>query len=300
MAKNLLNVFRHFFFCYKFSGFHFTGKPVFPVRRQRKSFCLSPKLLETIMKKTFLSILFCVIALTISVQAQNNSRLADRLVTQTGSLSDKLYNDFRSRTSSSRSDLEPVFLAQQIDSSARLYQQMVRDNRRDSELRDAAGILSDLSRRAPAFGSNGYLWREVQSTIRELQGAVGGGGYGDNRGNDNNNDRPDRNDRNDRPDRPVSGRVTWRGSVDIEVQLVIKGSDLETRTISGTPYNNGSFNFTSALPTRNMTVEVNKKKGRGNVNVIQQPTRSNDYTTVIQIFDKDNGAKEYELDIYWR
>lgn len=249
------------------------------------------------MKKTFLSILFCLLALTISIQAQNNSRLAERLVSQTSSLSDRVYSDFRNRSSSSRSDLEAVFLAQQLDSSARLYQQMVRDNRSDSELRDAAGLLSDLARRAPGYGSNGYLWRDVQSTVRDIQRAVGGssgnGGY-------DNNDGRDRDDRNDRPERPISGRVTWRGSVDIEVQLVIKGSTLETKMISGNGTVNGSYNFTSGLPSRNVTVEVNKKKGRGTVNVLQQPTRNNDFTTVIQILDKDGGARDYELEIYWR
>jgi hypothetical protein len=249
------------------------------------------------MKKTFLSILFCLLALTISIQAQNNSRLADRLVNQTGSLSDRIYSDFRNRSSSSRSDVEAVFLAQQLDSSARLYQQMVRDNHSDSELRDAASFLSDLVRRAPGYGSNGYLWRDVQSTVRDIQRAVGGGlGNG---GYDNNDGR-DRDDRNNRPERPVSGRVTWRGRVDIEIQLVIKGSNLETKFISGNGAVNENYNFTSALPSRNVTVEVDKKKGRGTVNVLQQPTRNNDFTAVIQIIDKDSGAKDYELDIYWR
>jgi hypothetical protein len=101
------------------------------------------------------------------------------------------------------------------------------------------------------------------------------------------------------PSRPVSGRVTWRGMVDIEVQLVIKGSSVETLTISGTTYNNENFNFTSALPNRRVTVEVNKKKGRGRVSVLQQPTRNNDFTTVIQISDKDGGAKDYEVEVYW-
>jgi hypothetical protein len=103
----------------------------------------------------------------------------------------------------------------------------------------------------------------------------------------------------DRPQRPVSGRVTWRGTVDDEVQLTIRGRDLETRTISGSEFRNESFNFTSALPNRNVTVEVNRRKGRGRVTVIQQPTRNNDFTAVIQILDKDSGNREYELDISW-
>jgi hypothetical protein len=251
------------------------------------------------MKKTFLSILFCFIALTISVAAQNNirnSRLsdaADRLATQTGDLSSRLYNDFRNRASNTRSDLDQLFLAQQLDSSARLFQQMVSERRRASELRDAAAILSDLSRRAPGFGSSSYLWRDVQTTVSTIQREAGtGGGYGGNNGGYDGYDPT--------PSRPVSGRVTWRGTVDDEIQLIIRGRNLETRAISGTEYKNETFNFTSGLPTRNLTVNVDKRKGRGTVRVIQQPTRNNDYTAVIQILDKDSGAKEYELDIYWQ
>ena len=240
------------------------------------------------MKKTFLSTLFCLFALTISIQAQNNvrySRLndaADRLVSQTGDLSTRVYNDYRNSRSGTRSDLETVFLAQQLDASARLFQQMVEDRRRDSDLRDGAAILSDLSRRAPTFGSNSFLWRDVQTTINYIQREVGSGGG---------NEAP--------PSRPVSGRVAWRGTVDNEIHLVIKDRNLETRMIAGTEYKNETFNFTSALPSRNVTVEVNKKKGRGTVTVIQQPTRNNDFTAVVRILDRDSGAREYELDIYW-
>jgi hypothetical protein len=244
------------------------------------------------MKKTFLLTLFCLFALTISIQAQNNirySRLydeANRLVTQTGDLSNRVYNDFRNSRFSSRSDLETVFLAQQLDASARLFQQIVSDRRRDSDLRDAASILSDLSRRAPTFGSNSYLWRDVQTTINSIQREVGSGG-----GYDGGDNPP--------PSRPVSGRVTWRGTVDHEIQLVIQGRNIETRVLQGTEFKNETFNFTSGLPNRNVTVEVEKKKGRGTVTVIQQPTRNNDYTAVVRIMDSGSGAREYELDIYW-
>jgi hypothetical protein len=266
------------------------------------------------MKKTVLSIFLCLITLTVSVQAQSNIRgsrrlsdAADRLASQTADLSERIYNDFRNRTNTSRSDLDALFLAQQIDSGARLFQQLVRDNRRNAELRDAAAILADLSRRAPTgFGQSSASWRDVRTTIDEIQReAGGGGGFGDNRDRDRDN-RDGRNDNddfgNDMPRRTGarSGSVTWRGMVDIEVQLVIRGGSLETRTISGTTFNNENFNFTSALPNRRVTVEVNKTRGRGRVNILQQPTRSNDFTTVIQIIDKDGGAKDYEVEVYWQ
>jgi uncharacterized membrane protein len=46
-------------------------------------------------------------------------------------------------------------------------------------------------------------------------------------------------------------------------------------------------------------VELKKLKGRGTVEVIQQPARSNDFTAVIQILDPKGGADEYEFEIVW-
>ena len=99
---------------------------------------------------------------------------------------------------------------------------------------------------------------------------------------------------------PVSGRVFWRGMVDDRVQLSIRNNRINTLTVSGSQYPDGTYNFTSPLPRRNVSVDVTKKKGRGDVRVLQQPARSNDFTTIIEISDTDGGAKEYQLEIYWR
>jgi hypothetical protein len=33
--------------------------------------------------------------------------------------------------------------------------------------------------------------------------------------------------------------------------------------------------------------------------VLQQPSRENDYTAVIQVFDPDGGADNYDLEVSW-
>lgn len=252
------------------------------------------------MKKTILFVLFTILAAGFSLQAQDIERysssrldnLSNQLKRQTVDLVDRTDNDLRRGNSNSRRDIEAAFLARQLDSSAGLFDELVRDRRNAAELRDAASILSDLTRRAPNFGSNNTLWRDVQNSIndinRELGRNTGGGGGGGNNNDDGNNDGG------------RSGRAFWRGMVDDVVQLEIRGRSIDARAISGRAYNNGTFSFTSALPTRNVSVGVDKKKGRGNVEVIQQPNRSNDYTTIIEIRDRDGGAREYQLEIYWQ
>jgi hypothetical protein len=98
----------------------------------------------------------------------------------------------------------------------------------------------------------------------------------------------------------VRGRVFWRGNVDDRVHLVIQGSRLEHRTMYGKQMPDGVFSFTAALPGEPVAVEALKKKGRGDVTVIQQPSDQNDFTAIVEVYDRGGGAKEYQLEIFWR
>lgn len=253
------------------------------------------------MKKSILLVLCLILLFAFSAAAQDEQsrysssrldNLLNQLKRQTVDLVDRTSEDLKRNNSNTRADIEAAFLAQQLDASTGFFQEFVRDGRRASELRDAGAILSDVARRAPNYGANNTLWRDAQKTIgdvnRELGGSSGGGNNGGGNGGGNNGSGQS------------SGSAFWRGTVDQEVQLVIQRRNIETRTVSGTPYENGTFSFTSSLPTRNVRVDVVKKSGRGTVRVLEQPSRANDYTTIIQIIDSGGGAKEYQLEITWQ
>jgi hypothetical protein len=240
---------------------------------------------------TFLSLLIFSFAAQAQEERYSSSRLTNlstQLKRQTVDLADRASEDLRRSTSNTRSDIETAFLAHQLDAGAGLFQQMVGDRSRASDLREAAGILSGLARRAPSYGSNSNLWRDAKKTIddieRELGGITGGGNNPD--GNTSPGD--------------ASGRAFWRGTVDAKIQISLQGKSINVNTFSGQNYGGGTFNFTSALPRRGVTVDVIKKKGRGDVRVVQQPNRNNDYTAIVEIVDTDSGAREYELEIYWK
>lgn len=256
------------------------------------------------MRKLYFYTFCLILALSITVTAQDGDasrysssrldNLVSQLKRQSVDLVDRTSEDLRRNNSSTRADMEAAFLAQQFDASVGFFQEIMRDNRRASELRDGAAILSDLVRRAPNYGANNNLWRDAQRTIGDVNRELGannngGGNNGGNNGGGNNNGGGQR-----------EGKAFWRGTVDKEVQLVVQRRNIETRTISGSPYRNEVFSFTSALPTRNVTVDVIKKSGRGTVRIVEQPSRSNDYTAIIQILDEGSGAKEYQLEIVWQ
>lgn len=249
------------------------------------------------MKKSILFVL-CSIIFAATASAQDVDRygsprldnLVNELKRQTVDLVDRTSEDLRQRTSNSRADIEAAFLAQQLDASVGFFQEFIRDGRRANELRDAAAILNDLVRRAPNSGANNALWRDARTSVSDINRELGGGSSnnGNNNGGNNNNGAQS------------SGKAFWRGTVDKEVHLVLQRRNIETRTISGGSYNNSTFSFTSSLPTRNVTVEVIKKSGRGEVRVLEQPTRDNGYTAVVQIVDDGSGAREYQLEIIWQ
>ncbi|MEE9179401.1 MAG: hypothetical protein V3U22_00785, partial [Vicinamibacteria bacterium] len=57
--------------------------------------------------------------------------------------------------------------------------------------------------------------------------------------------------------------------------------------------------FQSPLPESEVPVSLHKIDGRGNVELVQTPSSSNDYTAVVRIEDDKNGADTYEFELTW-
>ncbi len=95
------------------------------------------------------------------------------------------------------------------------------------------------------------------------------------------------------------GRVTWRGRVDQTVNIIISGGDVQSVDTAGTGLSNVNFKLTGYLAYRPGSVNVRRENGRGTVSILQQPSRNNDYTAIVQIFDPKSGADNYEVEISW-
>ena len=99
--------------------------------------------------------------------------------------------------------------------------------------------------------------------------------------------------------RAQSGSMEWRGTVDDVVQIRIRNRNARSRAISGRAYNDDDFSFNGRAPRQNANVSVDKRDGRGQIFIVQQPNRRNKFTTIVQIVDKKGGADRYRFTLNW-
>ena len=162
---------------------------------------------------------------------------------------------------------------------------MVVDRRRNQELRDAFDLLSIQARSVERNNLTRNSWFNIQRLISDIAREVSydssnsGGGQG--------------------PDTGRGGRMTWRGRVDDDVRIRIRGGSADVETIGGTEYSDSQPNFINSLPNRRVTVRLTSKRGRGEIFIEQQPTRENDFTAIVRIRDTRGGASDYEFELQW-
>lgn len=219
---------------------------------------------------------------------QSNNRLTDlasRLSRDASDFADASYSNLSNNSRASRRDIETVMLAHQFSGAAQIFYRMVVDRRNTQDLRDAFDTLQTLARSVDRDNVARNNWYNIQRSLtdisRELNyNSPGGGG-------------------NDYPDTGRSGRMTWRGRVDDDVRIRIRGGTADVETIGGTPYYDAQPNFSNSLPYRRVTVRLTQKRGRGDIFIEQQPSRENDFTAVIRIKDPKGGASDYEFTLEW-
>lgn len=233
------------------------------------------------------TLVFASPALSQFGQSNNNrlTDLADRLSRESGEFADDTYNNYANGNRNARRDVEAVMVTQQFAGASRIFYRMAVDRRSTSDLRDAFDILRTLGSSIERYNPQRNNWSNLQRLMsdisRELNYGGPGGGGGQN------------------PDSDRSGRMTWRGRVDDDVRIRIRGGTAEVETLGGTPYSDGQPNFSNSLPYRRVTVRLTNKRGRGEISIEQQPSRENDYTAVVRIRDTRGGASEYEFELQW-
>lgn len=94
---------------------------------------------------------------------------------------------------------------------------------------------------------------------------------------------------------------TWEGRVDGTDYLLIKGQTVQIEHLRAQPVQNSRYDFRLPLPAREQTISLTVLEGRGRVQILEQPTRLNNYTAKILLDDdKDRGAAMYRIGLTWK
>src|SRR5213594_182071 len=152
-------------------------------------------------------------------QSQSNRLLdlAGRLSREAGDFADSNYRSYSSSFRSNRSDIEAVMLTEQFSGAAQVFSKMVNDRRRNQDLRDAFGLLQDLSRSVERNNLQRNTWGNLQRVMSDIERELGGGS------NDGSY-----------PDQGRGGRMTWKGRVDDNVRITIRGGKADVEIVGGT------------------------------------------------------------------
>jgi len=93
--------------------------------------------------------------------------------------------------------------------------------------------------------------------------------------------------------------VVWRGRVDGESIIRFRGNRSWVQTVNGWGVFNVRYNFTAALPEHPLSLNLVKSQGRGEVLIIEQPTRTNDFTAVVLVRSARGGEDDYAFKLSW-
>ncbi len=95
-------------------------------------------------------------------------------------------------------------------------------------------------------------------------------------------------------------QLTWRGYVSSSASLYIQGNTVDAQGRQTGAIDRPDFHFNAPLPSARDRVDVTVRRGRGRVQVVEQPAPDNQYTATVQINPVGDRPEYYVLDFYWK
>lgn len=91
----------------------------------------------------------------------------------------------------------------------------------------------------------------------------------------------------------------WSGTVDREAIITMRDMNLDTRGDGFSGFRDTRYRVLEALPREVGILRVQRENGRGDVDVIDQPSAFNGYTARLRVRDQQSGADRYRLVVSW-
>jgi len=95
------------------------------------------------------------------------------------------------------------------------------------------------------------------------------------------------------------GRIWWRGVVDGSDRLRFRGDQVSVEHLDAQPIRDSTYDISTPLPRRPVVVTLRTIRGRGRVQLIEQPSSNNRFTVVVLVDDPKSGTDTYEFELLW-
>lgn len=96
-----------------------------------------------------------------------------------------------------------------------------------------------------------------------------------------------------------SDYVTWSGRVDGESVIRFRSDQTFNQTLNGQGIFGERFRFSAPLPSRQVDVNLSNTNGRGEILIVEQPSRRNNFTVAVLVRDRQSGAGNYSFTLVW-
>ncbi|MEK7831996.1 MAG: hypothetical protein AAB401_12960 [Acidobacteriota bacterium] len=96
-----------------------------------------------------------------------------------------------------------------------------------------------------------------------------------------------------------SDYVTWSGRVDGESIIRFRSDQVFDQIINGQGVYGERYRFSAPLPSSSVDVSLSNTQGRGEILIVEQPSRRNNFTTTVMVRDRQNGAGNYSFTLAW-
>lgn len=94
-------------------------------------------------------------------------------------------------------------------------------------------------------------------------------------------------------------KLTWSGRVDGEVVVECRERTCVSRAQTGPTASKEKYKFTGPLPAVQVTVKLDETDGRGQIKVLEQPSKGNGYTVRVLVKDDQPGSGPYSFVLSW-
>jgi len=236
--------------------------------------------------------------------AYNGSDRVEDIARNLRESADRAYNTFRARQGTSAGSLSMSL--SNFANSARIYSDSVL-NTQQAGLRSGARNLitqaEGIDRSMTRLPENSQLrsdWTAVQNEVARLSSAL----------NLTYASSPSLAARDPYDSSPAyssspnsgtgEGYMRWQGQVDGTDHIILQGNRVSIRHLQSGRIANPSYDLRATLPRYPVNVTLNRVRGRGVVQLLEQPSARNNYAVTVLIEDNDGGSDFYEFELTWQ